>query len=226
MRFFSETSDEKHGHVSVDSKQLDTGAHLDACLHTQLDPGESLRIRRKIDRHILPLMCILYCIQFMDKATIGSASILGILKATHLTANQYNWLGTIFYLGYLAFEFPQNLALQRFPVGKWMSLNIFIWGIALCCHAACKNFAGLFAVRFVLGICEGSITTGFMIVSSMFYTRREHTARVGYWFLMNGTAQIISGFISFGTLHIHTTGFQPWQWYDQVLHLTDALTLL
>jgi MFS family permease len=159
----------------------------------------------------------------MDKATIGSASILGILKATHLTANQYNWLGTIFYLGYLAFEFPQNLALQRFPVGKWMSLNIFIWGIALCCHAACKNFAGLFAVRFVLGICEGSITAGFLIVSSMFYTRREHTARVGYWFLMNGTAQIISGFISFGTLHIHTTGFQPWQW---LMIITGILTLI
>jgi ACS family allantoate permease-like MFS transporter len=61
------------------------------------------------------------------------------------------------------------------------SLNIFIWAVALCCHAACKNFAGLFAVRFILGMCEGSITAGFMIVSSMFYTRREHTTRVGYW---------------------------------------------
>jgi hypothetical protein len=29
-------------------------------------------------------------------------------------------LGTIFYISYLAFEFPQNLALQRFPVAKWM----------------------------------------------------------------------------------------------------------
>jgi len=61
------------------------------------------------------------------------------------------------------------------------SLNIFIWAIALCSHAACKNFAGLFAVRFVLGMCEGSITAGFMIVSSMFYTRNEQTVRVGYW---------------------------------------------
>ncbi|KAH9991572.1 hypothetical protein BJV77DRAFT_523783 [Russula vinacea] len=144
MRPSSETSDEKRVQVCVDSQQLDTGAHLDASLHTQLlDPVESSRIRRKIDRHVLPLMCILYCIQFMDKATLASSSILGILKATHLTANQYNWLGTIFYLGYLAFQFPQNLALQRFPVGKWMSLNIFIWAVALCSHAACKNFAGL-----------------------------------------------------------------------------------
>jgi hypothetical protein len=38
-------------------------------------------------------------------------------------------LGTIFYLSYLAFEYPQNLALQRFPVGKWMSLNIFVWAV-------------------------------------------------------------------------------------------------
>lgn len=29
-------------------------------------------------------------------------------------------LGTIFYLSYLLFEFPQNLCLQRFPVAKWM----------------------------------------------------------------------------------------------------------
>ena len=60
------------------------------------------------------------------------------------------------------------------------SLNIFIWAIALCSHAACKSFAGLFVVRLILGICESSITPGFMIVCSMFYTRREYTARVGY----------------------------------------------
>jgi len=132
------------------------------------------------------------------------------------------------------------------------SLNIFIWAIALCSHAACKNFAGLFAVRFVLGMCEGSVTAGFMIVSSMFYTRSEQTARVGYWCkwcdrlpttlcalpsnrfndwswfefcvysasqtLIDVAAQTSSGFISFGSLHIHTGGFEPWKWYAQVRH--------
>ncbi|PPQ95047.1 hypothetical protein CVT25_000615 [Psilocybe cyanescens] len=102
-------------------------------------------------------------------------------------------------------------------------INIFIWGVALCSHAACKNFAGLFAVRLILGMCEGSITAGFMIVTSMFYTRKEQTLRVGYWFLMNGTAQIISGFISFGSLHIHTKTFEPWQW---LMIITGFLTLL
>ena len=61
------------------------------------------------------------------------------------------------------------------------SLNISVWAVALCAHAACKNFAGLFVVRLILGMCEGSITAGFLVVSSMFYTRKEQTLRVGYW---------------------------------------------
>jgi len=100
-----------------------------------------------------------------------------------------------------------------------------------------------------------------MIVSSMFYTRREHTARVGYWckccdelsttpYLTSNSfnewnwfvhrvfsasqtlidvalaAQIISGFISFGSLHIQTAGFEPWQWYDQVRRLANTQFIL
>ncbi|KAF7979737.1 hypothetical protein HWV62_41108 [Athelia sp. TMB] len=166
------TTIDVHGEKAAvtSSRQVDTGAELVAGTHGPLDPAEAARIRRKIDIHILPMMCILYWIQFMDKTTLGNAAILGI------------------------------------------DLNIFVWGVSLCCHAACTSFGGLFVVRMLLGICEGSITAGFLIVSSMFYTRNEQTLRVGYWFLMNGTAQIISGFLSFGVLHIKTSGFKPWQW--------------
>ncbi|KAI5900471.1 MFS general substrate transporter [Schizophyllum commune H4-8] len=217
----SEKKDDHHVEVSV--AQVDTAAALVAGSEHPLDPAEAARIRKKIDVHILPLMMVLYWVQFMDKTTLGSSAILGIREDAHLSTSQYNWLGTIFYLSYLVFEFPQNLCLQRFPVGKWMSINIFVWAIAICCHAACKNFAGLFVVRILLGMCEGSITAGFMIVTSMFYTREEQTLRVGYWFLMNGTAQIISGFIAFGSLHIQTHGFAPWQW---LMIITGIITLI
>jgi MFS family permease len=71
------------------------------------------------------------------------------------------------------FEFPKHISST--------SINITVWGIALACTAACKNFTGLFILRFILGMCEGSITAGFMIVNSMFYTRSEQTTRLGYW---------------------------------------------
>ncbi|KAJ7859783.1 MFS general substrate transporter [Mycena olivaceomarginata] len=225
----------KSNDIEVSATDIDTAAAIVSGDEFELDPQAAKAVRRKIDWHILPLMCShalapafvfwmkRYRTSGPDKATLGNAAILGLREETHLTTNQYNWLGTLFYLRYLVFEFPQNLALQRFPVAKWLSINIFVWGVALFAHAGCKNFAGLLIVRLVLGMCEGSITAGFLIVSSMFYTHHEQTTRVGYWFLMNGAAQIISGFISFGTLHITTSRFEPWQW---LMIITGIITFI
>jgi hypothetical protein len=123
-----------------------------------------------MDQYALTLLCSLLADRIRSQIQLVLSCFWGRLFCVLLP-----WirLGTIFYLGYLAFEFPQNLALQIF------SLNILIWGVAQCSHAACKNIAGLFVCRLVFEICEGSITAGFMIVSSMFYMWREHTARVG-----------------------------------------------
>ncbi|KAI9571433.1 major facilitator superfamily domain-containing protein [Boletus coccyginus] len=211
---------EKRMHAAFSAPDVDAAA-LVAGPHADLDPAQARRLRRKIDWHIMPFMCS--TITFMDKTTLGQAAVLGIEEGAHLNATQFNWLGTIFYFSYLIFQYPQNLALQRFPVGKWMSINIFSWAIILCCHAACTSFAGLFTVRFLLGICEGAITPGFMIVTSMFYTRAEQTRRVGYWFLMNGFAVIILGFIAYGVLYTHTPNFMPWQW---LMIITGTITLL
>ncbi|KAJ7472561.1 MFS general substrate transporter [Mycena latifolia] len=201
-------ADEKHHKTfDVSAREIDTAAALVYGEHGTLDTAEALR--DSIHGYVHPIEMDLFQRNWTDKTTLGSSAILGIIKANHLTVNQ---LGTIFYLSYLAFEFPQNLALQRFPH------KYFIWGVALCSHAACKSFGGLFAARLILGMCEG-----FMIVSSMFYTRTEQTLRVGYWFLMNGTAQIISSFISFGTLHIKTTTLEPWQW---LMIITGIITLV
>ncbi|KAF7440591.1 hypothetical protein PC9H_000937 [Pleurotus ostreatus] len=217
----------KHQHDDtqiVDRKleDVDVAAQLAAGSDEVINPVIAARLRRKIDWHLMPLMCIMYLMTFADKTTLGQSAVLGIIPGAHLNQNQFNWLGTIFYLSYLVFEYPQNLALQYLPVGKWMSINIFIWAVALLSHAACKSFGALFAVRFILGVCEGAITPGFMIVTSMFYTRAEQTRRVGYWFLMNGFAIIFLGFVSFGVLHTKTHNFMPWQW---LMIITGIITL-
>ncbi|KAH8106893.1 MFS general substrate transporter [Cristinia sonorae] len=197
---------------ALDAKTVDVAAHLTAGKDIVLEPEEAARIRRKIDLHLMPLMCVLYMMQFADKIVLGQSAVLGLFKGANIDQNQFNWLNTAFYLFFLAFQYPQNLALQYLPVGKWMSFNIFVWSIALLCHAAAKNFGGLLAARAFLGICEGAITPGFMIVTSMFYTRKEQSQRTGYWFLMNGSAIIMLGLIAFGTLHITGGPLDPWQW--------------
>ncbi|EHK96713.1 putative Uncharacterized transporter [Glarea lozoyensis 74030] len=130
----------------------------------EIDEETDKRIRRKIDWHILPWMCTLYLLQYMDKVTLSYAAVMGIKEDTHLTASQYSWTGSIFYLGYLAFEYPHNRLMQRFPVGKYVAANVIVWGAMLAATAGTTSFAGIMVVRFFLGAFEGAVTAGASIV--------------------------------------------------------------
>ena len=68
------------------------------------------RVLRKIDTHMLPLMCWIYLVQFADKSSLNYSSLMGIKTDNHLDGYQYSWLGSIFYAGYIFWEyvlFPQ-----------------------------------------------------------------------------------------------------------------------
>ena len=94
----SKASDEvkDEGHVATEW-EVDVAAQLSAGFDEDISDADAMRIRKKIDWHILPLMCskfaldflepeiglrpphqVLYWIQFMDKTTLGSSAILGI----------------------------------------------------------------------------------------------------------------------------------------------------
>lgn len=60
----------------------------------------------------------------------------------HLNSNQYNWLSSIFYFGYLLAEWPQNWALQRFPVGKWLAGNLIVWYVLTLIAVGSKLLTG------------------------------------------------------------------------------------
>ncbi|KAH8803525.1 major facilitator superfamily domain-containing protein [Xylogone sp. PMI_703] len=186
-------------------------------------PEEARRIRNKCVKWILPFICIGYHLMYVDKQTLGSSAILGILKDAHLNSNQYNWLSSIFYLGYLVAEWPQNWALQRFPVGKWLALNLVIWSGFLYLHIACSNFAGLFVVRFLLGVAEACIVPSFLLILSMFFTYDEQAVLMPCMWAIGNASPITSGLLSYGVLFIKTGSFSPWKWF---MVITASVTLL
>ncbi|KUI53337.1 hypothetical protein VP1G_00812 [Cytospora mali] len=195
--------------------------HID---DTPLDPKEARRIRDKADWVILPLLFALFTLQFVDKSTIGASAVLGLIEDNHLTADQFNTIGSSFYIGYIISVYPHSLALQRFPVAKYLSANIFLWALLMGLHCACNNFGSLFIVRLLLGASEGCITNGIMIILPMFYTRREIGQRLGWTIQCNGLGTIISSFLAFGAAHLRSDArIARWQ----LLMLTCcALTLL
>ncbi|KAH6701967.1 putative MFS allantoate transporter [Leptodontidium sp. MPI-SDFR-AT-0119] len=163
-----------------------------------VDPEKSKRLLRKVDLYIMPLICIVYFLQYIDKISISYASVMGLRNDTHLTKDDFNWVASIFFFGQLAFEFPTIRLIQLFPLAKYVSVNVIIWGAVLACLAACKDFAGLMVCRALLGVAEAAIVPAWVVFTSQWYKKEDQAFRVGIWFSMCGFAQMFGGFVAYG----------------------------
>ena len=163
-----------------------------------IDEELKTRLLRKIDLHIMPIMCIVYGLNYLDKTTLSYASIMGLVTDLDLTKSNYQWLGSIFYIGYLGFEYPTSRLLQRLPLAKYSAFNIILWGLTLSCTAATSNFAGIASVRLILGMFEAAVTPGFVLFTSQWYTKKEQGFRTGIWFSFNGFANVLGGLVAYG----------------------------
>ena len=144
------------------------------------------------------IMCVVYGLNFLDKTTLSYASIMGLETDINLKGADYPWLGSMFYFGYIAAEYPTSRFLQRLPIGKYSAGCVIAWGLVLSCFAAVQNFGGAVAIRFMLGVCESAVTPGFALITSQWYTKREQGTRTGIWFSFNGWAQIFGGLVAYG----------------------------
>ncbi|KAI0126071.1 major facilitator superfamily domain-containing protein [Xylariales sp. AK1849] len=181
-----------------------------------VDPEASRRVRRKIDMHILPFLCITYALQFIDKTSLGYSSVYGILADNKLVGQDYSWVSSIFYFGYLMAEYPGVVILQRFPVAKFLGANIVLWGIVLMATAACSSFGGLAAARFILGVTEATISPGFVAVTGIWWTRQEQAGRSALWVSFLGVGSFIGVLLAYGIGHI-TGGLNPWRYIFIIL---------
>lgn len=122
-----------------------------------LDPLEAKRVLRKIDRRILPILVVLYLLQYLDKNGINYASAYGLQEGTNLEGQQFAWLSSIFYFGYMGAQYPAGYLMQRFRTAKVLSATCIGWGVILMTTPACHNFAGIAVNRFLLGALEAFV---------------------------------------------------------------------
>lgn len=152
-----------------------------------------------------------YFCQSLDKGTLGFASIMGIQTDAHLVGQDYSWLGTILYLGVLAGELPTNFLLQKLPVAKYLSVNVFLWGVVIASSASAKSWPGLMVVRFLLGVFESCVQPSFILMTGMWYTKREQAVLTSLWYCMTGVQLMVGGIIAWGASHYVGHSIKSWQ---------------
>lgn len=161
-------------------------------------PDEERRLVRKIDFMIIPYLAVCYAFFYIDKTTLSYAAIFGIREDLGLVGTDYSWLSAMFYFGFLAWALPTNILMQRLPVAKYLGANIFLWGALLIAQAGATNFATLAVLRALSGAAEACSDPSFMLITSMWYTRRQQPVRIGLWYTANGFGIALGGLLGFG----------------------------
>ncbi|KAM5347101.1 hypothetical protein ACJ41O_010106 [Fusarium nematophilum] len=166
---------------------------------------------RKIDIMIVPLMFGCYFLQYVDKTLINYANVMGLQEDTGISGDQYSQLALVFYISYLAFEFPTGYLMQRLPTAKYLGTQVCGWGLMVACTAAANNWAGLVSLRVLLGCFEAVVAPALMLLTTMWYKKSEQPPRVGLWYIGTGTGKMVGALTSFGFQHYTGAAFKSWQ---------------
>ncbi|CEP61465.1 uncharacterized protein LALA0_S03e03466g [Lachancea lanzarotensis] len=168
-------------------------------------------LRRKIDRWILPLLCVTYMLQFLDKLSLNYASAYSLSKDLGLKGNDYSNIAAIFNVGYLIGSIPGNWLIQKLPVAKFTGCTLVMWAILLIGHVGATNYHSMMALRFLLGFLEAAISPSCMIICSMFYNKQEQPFRMCTFLSMNGVATMVGALLAYGLGHSTNASLKPWK---------------
>ena len=141
-----------------------------------------------------------------------------------ITQNEFNIGQQMLSLGIVLFEIPSNMVLYRVGPGKWLTLQLFLFGTVSALQALQRGYGAFIATRLLLGLTESGFIPGGLWTLSTWYTRAETAKRVMVFYFGNQLGQASAKLLAFGILHMRGVGGQPgWFW---LFALMGAFTVL
>lgn len=177
------------------------------------------RLLRKLDFHLLPGVCILYLLSFLDRSNVANAKLEGLTADLRMTDNQYLTGLTLFFVGYILLEVLWNVILKRIGPRLWLPTLTLAFGIVSTLQGVVQyngpgtGVAGFFVVRLFLGLTEGGLFPGVVFYLSMWYKRAERQYRIALFFAMASLAGAFGGILAYGIGFMDgVAGQRGWRW--------------
>lgn len=193
----------------------------------------------QFDHRLLPIVCCLYVLSYLDRGNIGNAKTAGTEADLELSDAQWSWVLNSFYICYVCFEWT-TILWKIFPAHIYIACLCILyetipliftcegtnratvrrWGTAAACSGSVKNLAGLIVCRCFLGVFEAAFGAGAPYFLSLFYRRRELGFRVSILLGMSPLANCFASALAYGITHIRGS-LRPWQ-YLFIIGNTDS----
>ena len=167
---------------------------------------------RKIRIRLLPLLCVLYLVAFVDRVNIGFAA-LTMNRELAITSEQFGFAAGIFFWGYFLFEIPSNLLLHRVGARVWIARILITWGAVATLTGLVQSAHQLYIARFLLGLAEAGYFPGVVLYLGYWFRQREKAEAMALILLGIPLASVLGAPLSGIILdHVHWFGLSSWRW--------------
>ncbi|MES2105775.1 MAG: MFS transporter [Pseudomonadota bacterium] len=186
-------------------------------------PQRERRVIQKVSARLLWFLFLLFVFSFLDRINIGFAG-LTMIKDLGLSSTQFGLATTLFYVAYIIFGIPSNIALARVGAAKWIGSIMIAWGLASTATMFASSPASLYVLRIVVGVTEAGFLPG-MLLYMTYWFPPAYRARANALFMiaMPVTAAVgsaVSGYI-LGLDGMF--GIKGWQWLFLLEGLPSAI---
>jgi ACS family tartrate transporter-like MFS transporter len=170
------------------------------------------QIFARMARRLLPFVMLLYVVNYIDRVNVGFAA-LTMNKDLGLSPAAYGFGASIFFIGYLIFQVPANLILERIGARRWMFLILAVWGLLSAANALMRGEYSYYALRFFLGVSEAGFFPGMLLYMTYWFPQSWRSRFVGVFMAAIPLANIIGGPLSTTILGMDgIAGLHGWQW--------------
>ncbi|CAB3786013.1 Putative tartrate transporter [Paraburkholderia caffeinitolerans] len=189
-------------------------------------PSDSLQeqhVIAKVSRHLLGFLFILFFFSFLDRINIGFAG-LTMMKDLGLSGVQFGLATTLFYIAYIAFGIPSNMALARIGARKWIGTIMIAWGLASTATMFASSPGTLYLLRILVGVTEAGFLPGILLYMTYWFPN-AYRARANALFMiaMPVTAAVGSALSGYVLALDGTLGLKGWQWLFCLEGLPSAI---
>ncbi|ORY90758.1 major facilitator superfamily domain-containing protein [Leucosporidium creatinivorum] len=187
-------------------------------------PEEERALLRKVDFRVCLFVCICFAALQLDRGNINQAVSDNMLDDLGMTTNEYNLGQTIFYVCFLFMELPSQLISKWLGVDRWIPFQMVAWSVVAVCQYSITNKTGFYVTRGLLGALEGGFIPDMVLLLSYWYTSRELTIRLSFFWVSLTTTTIIASFMAAGILRMRGVGgVEGWRY---LFLIEGCITLL
>jgi ACS family 4-hydroxyphenylacetate permease-like MFS transporter len=170
------------------------------------------QVVKKISKRLLGFLFTLFVFSFLDRINIGFAG-LTMGHELGLTATQFGFATTVFYIAYVLCGMPSNLIQARVGARRWMTIIMIAWGLASTATMFAHDARSLYIFRIVVGITEAGFLPG-MLLYLTYWFPAVYRARANTLFMIampvtTALGSVVSGYI-LGLDGVR--GLAGWQW--------------